>query len=62
MTVFDLDFGVKIDSVELQIKRKCMGSGYVSYCLIFAFDDHLNDHFVVLKDQKQRIVVRKFCF
>ena len=41
--IFDLDFGVQIDSVKQPIKRNSVGSGHVSHRWISAFDDHF-DH------------------
>ena len=39
--VFDLDFGVQIDSIKQPIKSNSVGSGNVSYCRTSAFNDHL---------------------
>ena len=59
--VFDLDLRVKIDPVKQATKRNSVDSGYVSHRRTPAFDDHLDDRFVVFKNVQQRIVARKFC-
>ena len=52
--VCDLDLRVWIDLVKQPIKRNSAGSGYVSHRWTSAFDDHLDDRFVVFKNAKQR--------
>ena len=47
--VFDLDFGVQINSIEQPIKSNSVGSGNVSHCRTSALSDHLDHCFVVLK-------------
>ena len=47
--VFDLDFGVQIDSIEQPIKSNSMSSGDVSHCWTSAFNNHLDYSFIVLK-------------
>ena len=47
--VFDLDFGVQINSIEQPIKSNSVGSGDVSHCRTSAFNDHLDQSFIVLK-------------
>ena len=49
---FDLDFRVKINSVEQPIQRNSVGSGHVSHRWILAFRDHFNHRFVMLQDIK----------
>ena len=38
--VFDLDFGVQINSIEQPIKSNPVGSGDVSHCRTSAFYNH----------------------
>ena len=47
--VFDLDFGVNINSIEQPIKHNSVDPGNVSHCRTSAFNDHLDHCFVVLK-------------
>ena len=47
--VFDLDFRVQINSIELPIKSNSVGSGNVSHCRTPAFYDHFDLCFIVLK-------------
>ena len=47
--VFDLDFGVQLNSIEQPIKSNSVGSGNVSHCRTYAFSDHLDHNFMVLK-------------
>ena len=49
VNVFDLSFGVQIDSVEQPIKSNSVGSGNVSHCRASSFNDHLDHCFVVFK-------------
>ena len=51
--VFDLDFGVQIDSIEQPIKSNSVGSGDVSHCKTSAFNNHLDYSFIVLKHIQQ---------
>ena len=48
--VFDLDFGIQIDSIEQPIKSNSVSSGNMSHCRTSAFHNHLNYSFIVLKD------------
>ena len=48
--VFDLDFGVQINSIEQPIKSNSVGSGNMSHCRTSDFDDHLDNCFVIFKD------------
>ena len=47
--VFDLDFGVQINSIEQPIKSNSVSSGDVSHCRTSAFNNHLDHSFIVLK-------------
>ena len=47
--VFDLDFGVQIDSIEQPIKSNSVGSGNMSHCGTSAFHNYFNYSFIVLK-------------
>ena len=47
--VFDLDFGVQINSIEQPIKNNSVGSGDVSHCKTSALNNHLDYGFIVLK-------------
>ena len=46
--VFDLDFGVKINSIKQPVKSNSMGSGNMSHCWTPAFGDHLDHSLIVL--------------
>ena len=50
--VFDLDFGVKINSIEQPNKSNSVGSGDVSHCRTSAFHDHFDYSFIVLKHKE----------
>ena len=47
--MFDLDFGVRINSIEQPIESNSVGSGNMSHCWISAHDDHLDHRFIVPK-------------
>ena len=47
--VFDLDFGVQIDSIERPIKSNSMGSRNMSHCWTPAFHNHFDHSFIVFK-------------
>ena len=57
----DLDVVVRIDSVKQPIKRNSVCSGHVSHCWTSSFDNHLDDCFVVFKNVKLRLTLRKMC-
>ena len=57
--VFDLDFGVQIDSIEQPIKRNSVGSGDVSYCRASSLYDHLDHDLVVFKHIQQSYLTRR---
>ena len=50
VNVFDLDFGVQIDSIAQPIKRNSVGSGNTSHCRASSLYDHLDHCFVVFRD------------
>ena len=60
VNIFYLHLWVNIDLVNQRIKCLSVGAGYVSRRRTSAFDDHLDDRFVVFKYVKQRIVAIKF--
>ena len=41
VNVFDLDFGVQIDSIEKPIKSNSVRSGNMSHCRDSSFHDHI---------------------
>ena len=47
--VFDLDFGVQIDSIEQPVKSNSVSSGHVSHCWTSSFHDHLDYSLIVFK-------------
>ena len=49
INIFDLDFGVQINSIEQPIKSNSVGSGHMSHRWTWAFDDHFDYSFIVLK-------------
>ena len=57
--VFDLNLWIKIDPVNRPIERNSVRSGYVSHRRTSAFDNHLDDRFIVFKNEKQSIVAKK---
>ena len=59
VNVFDLDFGVQINSIEQPIKRSSVGPGNMSHCRTSAFDDHLDHSFVVFKDVQHDSIARR---
>ena len=59
--VFDLDFGVQINSIEQPIKSNSVGSGHMSHCWTSAFNDHLDHGFVVFKNVQMRLTLRRIC-
>ena len=46
--VFDLDFGIQINSIEQPFKSNSVSSGDVSHCKTSAFHNHFNYSFVVV--------------
>ena len=60
--VFDLDFGVQIDSVKQPVKSNSVGPGYVSHCRTSAFDDHLDHRFIIFKNVKHPSGLEEFTF
>ena len=61
INVFDLDFGVQIDSVKQPIKRNSVGSGHASHRRTSALNNHPDYRFIVLNSVKQGSKVKKFC-
>ena len=59
VNVFDLDFGVQIDSIELPIKSNSVGPGYMSHCWASSLYDHLDHSFIVFKDVQQSFLTRR---
>ena len=59
VNVFDLDFGVHIDSIEQQIKSNSVGSGNMSHCGASSLYDHLDHCFVVFKHMQQSVLTRR---
>ena len=56
VNIFDLDFGVQVDSIKQPITRNTVGLGYVSHCWTSALDDHLYHGFIVLKNETHRTI------
>ena len=57
--VFDIDLWVKIDPVKQAIQSNSVRSRYVSRRRTSAFDNHLDDRFIVFKNVNQRMVANK---
>ena len=55
--VFDLDFGIQIDSIEQPIESNSVGSGNMSHCRTSAFYDHFGHSFIVLKHIQQSFLM-----
>ena len=62
VNMFDVDLWVQIDSVEQPIKRNSVGSGHMSHCWTSSFDNHLDDSFVVFKNEQLRLDLGRMCF
>ena len=56
--VFDLNFGVQINSIKQPIKSHSVGSGNMSHCRTPSFNDHLDHSFIVLKHIQQSFLTR----
>ena len=59
--VFDLDFGVQINSIEQPIKSNSVGSGNMSHCWTSAFNDHLDHSFIIFKNLTLNFKLRRTC-
>ena len=59
VNVFDLDLGVQVDPVGQPIKGNSVGPGNMSHCRASAFDDHLDDSFVVFKDVQHSSLIKR---
>ena len=49
VSIFNLDFGVQVDYVKQPIERNSVDSGHMSHRRTSAFDDHLDQLFIVFK-------------
>ena len=47
--VFDLDFGIQIDSIKQPVKRNSVSPGNMSHCGTPSFNDHFDHCFIVFK-------------
>ena len=54
--VFDLDFGVQVNSIEQPIKRNSVGPGNMSPCRASSLYDHLDHCFVVFKHIQTKLL------
>ena len=59
VNVFDLDFGVQIDSIAQPIKSNSVGSGNMSHCRSPSLYSHLDHCFVVFKHIQQSFCMRR---
>ena len=57
--VFDLDFGVQIDSIEQPIKSNSVGSGNMSHCGTPSLGNHRDQCFVVFKHIQRSFLMRR---
>ena len=57
--VCELDFGVRIDSIEQPIQSNSVGSGNMSHCTASSLYDHFDHCFVVFKDVQQSFLTRR---
>ena len=57
VNVFDLDFGVQIDSIKQPIKSNSVGSGSMSHCRASSLYDHFDHCFVVFKHTQQSFLM-----
>ena len=60
VNLFDLDFGVQVDSVKEPIKRNSVGPGHLSHRRTSAFNDHLDRCFTVFNNVKHGAKARRF--
>ena len=49
VNIFDLNLGIKINSIKQPIKSNSVGPGNVSHRWTSAFHNHFNHSFIVLK-------------
>ena len=62
VNMFDLGFGVQIDSVKQPIKRDSVGSGHVSHHRRgSAIYDRFDHSFIVFRNVKHGFEARRFC-
>ena len=59
VNVFDLDFGVQIDSIEQPIKSNSVGSGKMSHCRTSSLYNHLDHCFIVFKHIQLSFLMRR---
>ena len=59
VNIFDLDLGFPIDSVEQPIKSNSVGSGHVSHRRTSSFNYQFDHGFVVFKNVKLWLIVRR---
>ena len=57
VNVFDLGFGVQIDSIEQPIESNSVGSGNMSHCRASSLYDHLDHCFVVFKHIQKSVLM-----
>ena len=57
VNVFDLDFGVQVDSVEQPIKSNSVRSGNMSHCRASSLHNNLDHCFVVFKHIQQKFLL-----
>ena len=58
VNVFDLDFGVQINSIEQPIKRNSVSPRNMSHCKTPPFDDHFDHCIIVFEHIQQSFLTR----
>ena len=61
VNIFDLDLGFQVDPVKQPVKSNSVGSGHVSDRWTSSFGYHFDHSFIVFKNVKLRLVVRRMC-
>ena len=59
VNIFDLAYGVQINSIEKPIKSNSVGSGNMSHCRASSLHDHLDHFLVVFKHIQQSFLTRR---
>ena len=59
VNLFDLDFGLIIDSVKQPVKRDSLGSGHVSHRRTSALNDHLDHCFIFFRNVQLKLRIEK---
>ena len=61
LDIFDLDSWLQVDPVKQPITCNSVDSWHVSHCWTSAFDNHLDNCFVIFKNVQLRLALRRMC-